>query len=255
MSTLRDFITNTPPSSNYKQSQLAIWKTNNYDALNGGQCCCWVVPGATSWAIFEVWGGGGDGAGACCCMGTYWGPSAGNYIKKRLAVTPGCFFTICAAGTGCCANTCCGQCGFPSYVNCGAGGAMAVCAGGGFMGCTLCFRSYHGCTGICVPGCSNGCTSNATGGVDYQYPSINNVNKESNFCWSHMWNGTTGSYKYAQSTRTGIDYCTTQLTRSGFDNNNGAKWPAQGGTNARACGQGCCWGSWGAGGLVLITYG
>ena len=63
MSTLRDFITSSPVSSNYKQSQLAIWKTNNYDAQNGGQCCCWIVPGATSWAIFEVWGGGGDGEG------------------------------------------------------------------------------------------------------------------------------------------------------------------------------------------------
>lgn len=253
MSNLRDFTTNAPITTNYKQAQVAVYNTNTYVALNGGACCCWKVPGGVSWAVFELWGGGGDGGGACCCMGTYWGPGSGNYAKTKIAVLPGCYYNICAAGSGCCALTCCGQCGFPTFVTC-QNGSMAVCAGGGYMGCTLCFRSYHGCTGICVPACSTGCT---TGGVavDYSYPSIQNINKESNFCWSHMFSETVGVPRLGNNTRQGLEYCTTQLTRQGYDNNNGAKWPAQGGTNARACGGGCCFGSWGAGGLVLITYG
>ncbi len=133
MSSLRDLLPNTTFTSNFTQQQLAIYNTNIQSVTNGGQCCCWVVPTGVTWAIFELWGGGGDGAGSCCCMGNYWGPGSGNYVKKQLTVTAGTYFCVCAAGSGCCATTCCGQCGYPSWVVC-QNGTMATCAGGGYMG-------------------------------------------------------------------------------------------------------------------------
>jgi hypothetical protein len=51
-----------------------------------------------------------------------------------------------------------------------------------------------------------------------------------------------------------MEYCTTQLTRNGNDYYP-SRWPGGPGANSRACGGGCCFGGWGAGGLVLITYG
>lgn len=249
MSTLRDLLPTTTYTSNYAQQQLAVYNTNISAVTNGGQCCCWQVPAGVTWAIFELWGGGGDGAGSCCCMGNYWGPGSGNYTKKRLDVTAGCYFCICAAGSGCCALTCCGQCGYPSWVMC-QNGTMATCAGGGYIGCTLCFRSYQGCTGICVPACSYGCTYSG----DFAYPSTNSIAKESNYCWSNQWTGQPGSPKFGGTFRVGMEYCTTQLTRNGNDYYP-SRWPGGAGANSRACGGGCCFGGWGAGGLVLITYG
>lgn len=252
MPNLRDLVPITPVSSVFSEKTIAVWNTNIENQNNGGQCCCWVVPAGTTYAIFEVWSAGGDGGGACCCMGPYWGPGTGQYAKKRLPVTAGCFFTICAAGSGCQTCACCGNCGFPSWVNCGAGG-NAICVQGGQMGCTLCFRSYQGCTGICVPACVSSCGAS---GHDLGIPTVGSPNKQSNWCWVNMWDWNTGAPGLGNSTRNGYDYCTIQLTRSGCDTMGSvSKFPSGSGTNARACGGGCCFGSWGAGGIVVVTYG
>ena len=251
MSSLRQFIGNAPFEGVHKQFEISVFNSNTTTIQNGGQCCCWVVPTGTTWAFFEVWSAGGDGAGACCCMGPLYGPGPGQYGRKFLNVTGGCFFTICAAGTGCRACQCCGTCGFPSWVQCGTGGAMAICAHGGLTGCTLCFRSYQGCTGICYMTCTL-CLN--VPGSDYCIGALNNPVKESNYCWNRMWSWATGAPGLANNTRHGYDYCITQLTRSGEDVFQ-PKWPGGSGHNARACGGGCCYGGFGYGGLVTIKYG
>jgi hypothetical protein len=185
-------------------------------------------------------------------MGPYWGPGGGNYAKKYLSVAAGCYFILCGAGSGCCATQCCGNCGFPSFVLCGSNQSVATCAGGGQLGCVLCHRSYQACTGICIGSCSYGCT---TWGADYSAQSNMGPNKESNYCWSNMWVWDAGSYKYKNSTRRGLEYCSTSLTNQGCNNMQGSKWPGGPGQSARACGGGCCWGGWGAGGLAMVTYG
>ena len=252
MSSLRAFLVNdgTALAPTHRQLQLAIFNTNTNSVSNGGACCCWVVPAGTTYAVFETWGGGGDGAGACCCMGHYYGPNTGAYGKKYLNVTPGDFFCICAGGSGCCSQPCCGTCGFASYVLCGANGNPAACGQGGCGGCNLCFRSYQGCTGICLPACTWGC-----GTGDYGFHSVSGANHVSNYCWQIMKEWQTGAPKYAQNTRMGLDHCVTSLTITGCCPNGGSKWPGGPGNSATACGGGCCWGGWGAGGLVLITYG
>ena len=253
MPNLRDLLPSTPVTANYKQSVVSVYNTNIDTVNNGGRCCQWTVPLGTTWAIFEVWSAGGDGAGACCCMGPYWGPGSGQYGKKTLAVTNGCTFTLCAAGTGCCAVACCGTCGQPSYVLCGTGGATALCAQGGQMGCVLCFRSYQGCTGICVPSCISSCGASGYDGP-MQRPTITSPDKQSNYCWSQMNGGISGAPVFGTFRWTN-DYCTVQLTRSGCETSGGSKFPGGPGTSARACGGPCCWGGWGAGGLVTVTYG
>ena len=136
MADLRQFLVNDAGAvqQTNREFQLAIFNGNTQDVTNGGACCLWTVPAGITWAVFETWGGGGSGGGACCCMGPYFGPESGAYAKRRLAVTAGNQFCICAGGSGCCNQTCCGACGFPSWVNCQANGTQVTCAAGGCGG-------------------------------------------------------------------------------------------------------------------------
>lgn len=253
MASLRDFTLLNPVNSRNAsvQNKLAIYHSSVTSVTNGGCCCCWVVPSGVSWATFEVWGSGGTGAGACCCMGPYVHGGTGHYGIKTIAVTAGNFFCTCAASTTCCNTSCCGSCGLPSYVICG-NGVSAICASGGAGSCTGCWRSYQGCAGICYPSCDNGC---GVSGQDMAISAMASPTKESNYCWGNMWSFASGSAVFGNNFRTGSDYCTTNLTISGCTNSGAAAFPGGGGNTARACGGGCCHGGWGAGGLVLITYG
>lgn len=253
MADLRNYlvIDRTAVTPKNKELVLSIYNTNTASVQNGGQCCCWVVPAGVTWATFELWGAGGDGGGACCCMGHYYGPFTGTYAKKYLQVTPGCYFCICAAGSGCCAQQCCGTCGFPSWVNC-QNGTQVTCAAGGCGGCVLCFRSYQGCTGICWGSCNIACYSNS---YEFTSPSLNSPNKVSNYCWQNMFEFMQGTPKLGNNTRTGLDHCVTSLTIWGGAAFGNPRWPGGTGNSATACGGGCCYGMFGAGGLVMITYG
>lgn len=247
---LRDYLQITPVNNNYTEREFAVWNTNAYAALNGGQCCCWVVPIGITWARFEVWSAGGAGGGACCCMGPLFGPGNGQYARRHISVTAGTSFQICAAGTGCCHTQCCGTCGFPSFVRCNTGGAIVTCANGGHFGCVACFQSYLGCVGHCYPTCA--LSFDFVG--EMPLGSFNSPRKEATYCWARMWSRVTGAPIFNNNSRHSPDYCCTQLTRQGCDIIH-PKWPAGPGANARACSGGCCWGSFGTGGLVLVTFG
>ena len=252
MSTLRQFLTAGGFESIYKQYQIAVYNSNYTSLQNGGTCCCFIVPAGVTSALFEVWSAGGDGAGACCCQGPLYGAGPGQYARRNISVTPGCWYTVCAAGSGCRSCCCCGVCGFPSWVRCVDGSTMVVCAQGGLTGCTYCFRSYQGCTGVCYPTCIL-CCGVYNSDLPFGISAFNNPTKESNYCWNKMWSWNTGAPVYAQNLRLSPDYCCTQLTRSGEDAFC-TKWPGGSGMNTRACGS-CCYGGFGTGGLVLITFG
>ena len=260
MSSLRTLLPIITPTSNMKQIQVAIYHNSITSVTNGGCCCCWIVPTGASWAIFELWGAGGDGGGACCCSGIgCCGPGTGHYSRQAIQVTAGQYFCTCAGGSGCCAQSHCGTCGFPSWVYCGSNGSSVVCAGGGYMGCTGCWHGFWGCTGICNGAQNFGCNlcAGASGrSPDIGVASIGGVAKDSNNCFSSMWFAATGAPKYGMTTRQGREHCSVGNTSMGCEYGaGGSKWPAGMGTPSSACGGGCCWGGWGAGGLVLITYG
>ena len=246
----------SPVVSSYRVQQFMVYKTsrNTAGACDGGCCCCWVYPTGTTWAIFEVWSAGGDGPGACCCQGPYMNGGTGQYTKKYVSIGgANCFFTICSAGSGCCSQPCCGTCGFPSFVL-NYAGSQVVCASGGSGGCSVCHHmGGQACTGICTPTCMKGCSSSG----DFNMPTMSAPDHQSNFCTSSAYTWLHGPTKLMNNTRHSGDTCTVGMTAMGccyFYNNHGM-FPGGGGNSGQACGGPCCWGAWGIGGLVLVTYG
>ena len=178
-----------------------------------------------------------------------------QYAKKTLNVTAGCFFCVCAAGSGCCAQAQTATCGFPSFILCGTGGTSVLCASGGNPGNTVCgHMGGLSCTGICVGSCVMSCNSS---GYDLAYPSVMGADHENSFCTGQHFAWLQGAPKYQNNSRHTFDSCVTQMTINGCGTLQGqaALWPSHGGASGKACGGGCCWGQWGAGGLVMVTYG
>ena len=64
MSSLRTLLQyGTSSGASAPLTSLRVYATNVTDQNNGGKCCQWTVPTGAEWAAFEVWGGGGPGAG------------------------------------------------------------------------------------------------------------------------------------------------------------------------------------------------
>lgn len=85
-----------------------------------GRCCLWTVPANVYKVQFEIWSGGGSGAGMTCsnCCSYSSGGAGGNYATKTVDTTPGCQYRVCAGGAWrCCrSHTCTGGMGCASYV-------------------------------------------------------------------------------------------------------------------------------------------
>ncbi len=86
-----------------------------------GYCCLWTVPTGVTRVVFEIWSGGGGGAGMICCNYCSFaiGGGGGNYGMRSISTTPGCQYTICAGGSWPCSkgHTCSAGMGCRSYVN------------------------------------------------------------------------------------------------------------------------------------------
>jgi len=126
-----------------------------------GKCCLWTVPNKASQVTFELWSGGGSGAGfpagALCTNAavTTIGGAGGNYARKTISVQPGWQYTVCAGGSWPCVSVhaCTGANGCTSYA----------------YGCNLC--------NFCVLGGCGGwwCSSDAWGPYIAQTCANNNV--------------------------------------------------------------------------------
>lgn len=110
-----------------------------------GKCCLWTVPTGVNRITFEIWSGGGGGAGhTCCnCCSFALGGAGGNYATKTIDTVPGCQYTICAGGSWPCtvSHTCNAGMGCASYVNgynlsnfCVTGGCGGVMCNGDAWG-------------------------------------------------------------------------------------------------------------------------
>jgi len=83
MSSLRTLLQyGTSSGASAPLTSLRVYATNVTDQNNGGKCCQWTVPTGAEWAAFEVWGGGGPGAGVCCCQ-QGWSGGSGSYGRRR----------------------------------------------------------------------------------------------------------------------------------------------------------------------------
>lgn len=237
----------------FEFKQLQIFNTSITSVNNGGQCCLWTVPADTAWARFEVWGGGSTGPGACCCQQPAQSGGAGAYARKTIGVCPGDTFRICAAGTTCCTSSCCGVEGFPSYVqnenSSNGSDTINLCARGGPPSCGRCFIGYSGC--ICI-GNTRVESTGSFCGQDFGLPAISGASMPGTCGFQTYQHVPQGPY-IGGGARTGWDYC---IAGNGCQSIGGfAIWPASGGGGAQVQSGNFCWGHWGAGGLVTVTFG
>jgi hypothetical protein len=235
---------------------------------NGGCCYLWTVPQGTTTIQFELVAGGGGGGPGRCCTGGYHPGGSGAYGTKILQAhkgqyQSGCQYTICAGGTtrcsccGCCnGRRGCGFCGCVTYVQ--GSGLSNFCARGGSWG-------HHKCASWCYT-CK-------------MVSQCNWCNNESASCVCGVSQGTMGDFALGGTTSGEVanQYCNTEhipyaggtpgpysvtlakgRAKCGTGNVRGccyghSLFPGGGGFTAGTEGSNC-WGDYGQGGLVVVTY-
>lgn len=234
----------------FEFDQIQVFNTSITSVTNGGCCCLWTVPSGVNWARFEVWGGGSTGPGACCCQQPAQSGGAGAYARKTITVTSGDTYRICAAGSTCCTSSCCGVEGFPSYVQTeSAATTINLCARGGPPSCGRCFIGYSGC--ICI-GNTRVESTGSFCGEDFGLPAISGASNPGTCGFKTYQHVPQGPY-IGGGARTSMTYCTTLNGCASLGGH--AVWPGSGGGGAVTGSGASCWGHWGAGGLVTVTYG
>lgn len=219
--------------------------------MNGGKCCCLVIPTGMTWATFEIWGGGASGAGACCCQ-QGGGGSAGSYstITVCSATLAGCQYTLCAGGSSCATPGTTSCAGFTSYVT--GYGLSNFCATGGTGGIyTRCFAwaSCHTCF------CARAYNSTAYGGA----LNIHGVSgSELSGFGSGCYQAGQQMAAVAPKTVSGPIFGPGGCINGGFPGCacfSAAIFPGGGGMSAQAYGGNCWNGGYGAPGAVFVMYG
>mgnify|MGYP006086709475 FL=1 len=257
MSNLRDFLYGYGAGTAVEPSELLVYNTSTGGRANGGQCCCWIVPAGKTYAVFEMWSGGGSGAGACCCqMGG--GAGSGGYAVKSVNVTPGDWFTICAAGSGVCTDpswkTGCEGCS--SYicqngVSSGTSWKLCLCGGRNANVETRC--NYHGNCYSCCSSCyccggRVGCSdSNAT--PDLHYAGRNGTAHVNQYCYGEGYQHTSAAPMTAGGFRLGPGFCRSWHADCGC-----GQFPGGGGLTANKYDSQCCGGEAGGGGMIYVMF-
>ena len=248
MPSLRTLLSDSAPADIGNPKRVLYIINKNLAATSGGQCCLWTVPAGMTSATFEMWGAGGDGAGARCCEGAG-GMSGtnGSYAVKTVDTVAGCQFRLCAGGTGC-SNCCCGivPAAFPSYAYDVTAGTMAGCAVGGNGGCNQVTRyDFNGY--VCCWG-----TLSGEGLGDLTIKGTGNIGLKSHYCYQHIYQIVPGGIG---SDRMTSAVCANSMTEQGpsIMTSCASAWGGVG-TNGRACGGGFCHGQQGGYGVVKVSY-
>ncbi len=242
------------------QYEFGLCHTTHEGASNGGCHLTWTVPADTRAVKIELQGGGAAGGNSNCCkLGR--GGGTGGYTSKMLYA--GTHFTagssvyeLCAGGTtpcsccGCCTGLYqCGFCGCPSYAN--GPGLSGYCANGGSSGwnrCSIwCYACFHPAqNGNCHSQPACGC-----GSWDIMFAGATGTIQDNHHCWNQKF--TTpgpGVGPFSQSAAGfGMDACRA---------NKGccvghSLYPSGGGFTPYGHAS-CCYGGWGAGGFLKVTY-
>ena len=270
LSELQNFVAT---SSGAEQHHFFIYNTNHWGAYNGGCCLHWTVPEGTSIVNFEILSGGGPGGSAGYDFDIGHGGAGGNYNEKTICRAGGHFnsiagsesvYTLCAGGTsGCsCCTTCNRACrhGCVSYVN--GPGLSNFCAQGGHGGSTSwdvqssCYNCHiggvqcdrgnynngwvtHNCNEAAYGG--DMCFRGAAAGMHKGYSCCNEIQNGQGSPvgpFTAPWTGSTNHYcagDYACCAGHSI-------------------FPGGGGVGDGNAAGTPCTGSWGAGGLIKVTY-
>ena len=263
------FPDGTKQYKNPEKQEFYVYNSSHWTPVNGGKCCLWTVPFGTGTIKFEVLSGGGPGGSSGGDYDHGIGGQGGNYTaivltKTGGSFTDGCQYTICSAGTSDC--SCCCSCNMNCRHGCTSfvvgAGLTNFCAIGGMGGSTNwdissnCYNCFIGNTQ-----CSLG---------NYNAGWVNHVCDTPTYGGSIEFRGTSGSYNSQ------YNCCAEQFSVQGspsgpFSAPHGvggkhrcvgnlaccsshATFPGGGGAGHATDASSACWGSFGAGGLVRITY-
>ena len=250
------------------------------DQYESNKVCYWCMPAGTTKAKFEIWGGGGGGAGMRGCHGGIPGGSGAWAVKSITSTdfSDGDCYLLCSGNGGrwCCCR-CIGCRGCKSYVT--GGGLDNFCADGGFGGYVYCFCYWRQC---CISGPNgdgrgvdygwhymgrSGCCSPYFGadcgeyGVPGWYTNYCGCGSDQNNCWIKQWVPNSPGIVSLGGMHNGVrvqgNACNnewTQCSVNGPDHGHYNFPRAMGGVSVTTCGDGTCCGNPGGSGQVRITY-
>lgn len=247
-------IAKTLPAGSMWVAQATCWQCGNNS--NQENCClAFVVPAGVTTATFEIWGGGGSGAGSLCCMVGSSG-SSGAYSSVTIAVNEGDRYCTCyATGTSCAAATT-GCRGCNTFVI--GAGLDNFCAEGGYGG-TSC------CTAACGAFVTPGAVAQAYGG-DINVPGVKSCHVvccTSNYCHNKQFLAYPGGLinqnggVVAMPSRTNGFQGEVQCIAAaylGWGGHNSQYVPGMAGATAGVCAGTCACGVPGWPGMVRISY-
>jgi hypothetical protein len=250
-----------------EQYELWVYNCNWWTPCNGGRCCYWTVPTGVTSLKFEIVSGGGPGGSSGGDYDFGIGGQGGNYGSKTLQRSvhgfgDGTGYRLCAASSSMC--SCCCRCngndrhGCPSFA-CGTG--IYMCARGGRSGSTnwdmvsSCYNCHIGNV-QCDRGNYNAgwVTYNCfcVTGHDMHFRGTSGSMYKGVSCCSHMFSvagGPSGPFNAPHGVG-GKDMCTGNLACCSAH----AAFPGGGGPGHGTASRNACWGSFGQGGLVKLTY-
>tara|TARA_B110000467_G_scaffold47010_1_gene42983 strand:+ start:1659 stop:2633 length:975 start_codon:yes stop_codon:yes gene_type:complete len=255
------------------QKDFYIYNTNHWSVTNGGCCLSWTVPTGAQIIKFEILSGGGPGGSSGWDYDIGHGGAGGNYNVKTICKDAGEFvstagtesvFMLCAGGTSMC--SCCGNCnrncrhGCTSYVT--GPGLSNFCAIGGHGGSTSwdkqsnCYNCHIG-NQQCDLGSYNGgwvshnCNEASHGG-DMCFRGISGSHYQQYNCCadsSSFSGGPAGPFSVS-GTAVNKHWCTGNMACCSAH----SAFPGGGGAGHQSGSGSTCWGGFGAGGLVKVTY-
>lgn len=248
--------------------ELWVYNCNWWTPCNGGCCCYWTVPAGVTSIKFEVVSGGGPGGSSGGDYDFGIGGQGGNYGSKTLqrsvhGFADGTGYRLCAASSSMC--SCCCRCnvnarhGCPSYA-CGTG--IWMCAKGGMGGSTNwdmnsnCYNCHIGNV-QCDRGNYNAgwvthvCNSPLTGHDMHFRGTSGSMNRQYNCCADQfsVAGGPSGPFSAPHGVG-GKHWCTGNLACCSAH----SAFPGGGGAGHGIGSSSACWGSFGQGGLVKVTY-
>ena len=242
-------------------NQFYLCNGNHWNVNNGGCCCGWTVPGKTLTVRFELVSGGGSGSIGTCCSNGPGGSGGGYAVKTQFShkgdFTPGSTqYTICAGGTtscSCCGFAhglqCCGMRGCKSYVT---GGTLSnFCVNGGSYGYHQCGGGCYDCTfttQCCYCWGSTSCFYGSDFGIRGYLPG----RIQNQYCLGSTWSQMGGSPGPWGATFNQTASACSSGSQYGCARGH-SLFPGGGGATPHTEGS-CCWGGWGAGGLVVVTH-